>query len=1758
MTQRHRARLGAALGAGLASALAFSCLVAAPATAAPAQTPAVTTTDTTSDTVAVDGAQLEWAYSRYAQYGVFGAWSMTASGDRVSTGTVNGQTVTGLDADAAKEFNVGRFEGGTGELDAVTGAGTVTWADTGDWVLNAYNGQYGAPDETLRDPILTIDDDGTGELSFEVFIPEGLDMSGNPAPAAGPDRITLATFSEVSLDDGVITAVPEYAGREYVVSDTTTGSPWAACDGAGGSWPQAWIDFLPSSVRAHYYSTSCSGLNLMKPPVNVTVSLGEIDAAFVTQPVGASVDAGQTASFSVTATGNPLAYQWQRSTDGSTWTDIAGATDSRLQLPTVPSDDGVKIRALLNGELASDEVTLSVRSEAPALLYSGQDTVAYEGSYVAFGTYASGVPEPTKQWQLSRDGGATWVASGEPVGVSEQFALVPSLSDDGLLARTVFSNGVGDDVTSDPQELTVVAYSGPSTMWVEGTPVTEQQIADWNVNLRASFAGFTVPEGSTTDIQAVLVPESALEGTNTPDKADAVWYETLYASNLGPSNGHQPNQLVQPWAQLDASQRYYLVTYSTDLTDRSYDSRLLVPIEGQSDVEGEITAATIEFGFNAVHQGASPAGGCNYFVAGAVTGLGDDYQSVDGDVYVIKKHSDGTSQVVDVASRCTPAEGSSDSINQRFLFTAGEGSSTEEGTTIQWTGAGTVNAYGGLVSWYFENPELVLDENGDGQITARVGGFGSSMEDPTVKVPLDPREDVVIADVQGAQVVDGRIEIDPVWAGVDYFPLTDPLNPDSERKSVSAVPQAAKDANPDWGSWPESFVDFQYATGLSSYWHTSGLSADPLKPPMAIDVAFSGSAPEYDVLISSQPASASIVEGQDVTFTGGATAASGDVSFQWQAKKAGGDWADIEGATDSSLVLTSVLAAEWNGAAVRFVAGSSVNSVVSAEATLTVTASAAPVFTQQPTDYEALVEQGSYFSAIASGYPLPTMRWEIKGADGSWSPAPGDSNSWAESSQSVYGYATPPATLGDSGSVFRAVAENDYGVAYSDEVTLTVVTQPAGINYQPSDVPVFEGASSYLLVGVEGAPYPTVVWETSTDGGATWSESEYTGEIFEFTATAELDGVQYRAVVENEGGRVVSDVATIHVVPASEGPIYAMPGLIDPSVDNAITWTLGQQPEISWSEPGVFLSGLVDASVWQPGEDSVTADDFVAGTVNRWGAGDWSFRRDTVTVPAGTLDPSKQYGFAWLWSPTDGGRELREFDGFAPIALGSAPVIDAQPAAVSTSVGGTATFTVSASGSPEVAYQWQSQPAGGEWADLEGATSASYEVTASSAASGSLYRVVVSNGLGSVVSAEAALTVSALQPTVTVSKTEGLDADGETITVTGSGFLPDGAATTAVRPPLAGSFGGVYVVFGRFDSTWKPSEGAASSARSGLSTVWAVNAADMATIGGAERGAIELEPDGTFTATLTVAGGAYDKAGEYGVYTYAGGGVVYAPYETATPVTLDESAPALSGQPADLSAPMAAGTPTASFTVQATGSPTPTVQWERQGSDGEWAALDGATESTLRLPFDESDSGAVVRAVVTNGLGSVTSDEAVLTVVAPVDALTPLTDEELAAAAAGDATVLSVDGSVVTVSLGDEDRAAELAGRFVGAEVHSDPAFLGWQQVSASGTVTVTLPTGLAADTHHLVVRAVDGSVIGWVAVEVAATDGGVTPAPSDGGSTGGTDTGTGTADGTDGTSVAALPNTGYELGGWLAGALLLLLAGAGVTLATSRRARRG
>ena len=122
-------------------------------------------------------------------------------------------------------------------------------------------------------------------------------------------------------------------------------------------------------------------------------------------------------------------------------------------------------------------------------------------------------------------------------------------------------------------------------------------------------------------------------------------------------------------------------------------------------------------------------------------------------------------------------------------------------------------------------------------------------------------------------------------------------------------------------------------------------------------------------------------------------------------------------------------------------------------------------------------------------------------------------------------------------------------------------------------------------------------------------------------------------------------------------------------------------------------------------------------------------------------------------------------------SMATAPSISTQPSNQTVAVGAMATFSVVATGTTPLRYQWQKGTTA-----IAGATSTSYTTPAAVVSdNGSLFSVIVSNSAGSVTSNEATLTVSSSgSPVITQQPTNQTVAVGETATfsVAATGTLP--------------------------------------------------------------------------------------------------------------------------------------------------------------------------------------------------------------------------------------------------------------------------------------------------------------------------------------------------------------------------------------------------
>ena len=182
-----------------------------------------------------------------------------------------------------------------------------------------------------------------------------------------------------------------------------------------------------------------------------------------TQPAAQSLFVGDTATFSVSATGTaPLSYQWARG-----GTSIAGANGASYTTATlVAADDGALYTVTVSnsaGSVTSSSGKLSVALHAPAITTNPSDVSVTMGSPATFTVAASGTGPLSYQWLRGGVviGGAT----------SSSYSLANAqLTDSGSLFSVVAANGAGT-ATSAAAKLTVTAL--PVSITVQPVGATQ-------------------------------------------------------------------------------------------------------------------------------------------------------------------------------------------------------------------------------------------------------------------------------------------------------------------------------------------------------------------------------------------------------------------------------------------------------------------------------------------------------------------------------------------------------------------------------------------------------------------------------------------------------------------------------------------------------------------------------------------------------------------------------------------------------------------------------------------------------------------------------------------------------------------------------------------------------------------------------------------------------------------------------------------------------------------------------------------------------------------------------------------------------------------------------------------------------------------------------------------------------------------------------------------------------------------------------------
>lgn len=176
------------------------------------------------------------------------------------------------------------------------------------------------------------------------------------------------------------------------------------------------------------------------------------------QPANATAKVGVSVSFSVTATGANLIYQWQYSANGgSSW---ANCTSSGSNTPTfsfiaAERFDGRLFRCVVsnpNGSAVSNAAKLTI-DRRPLITAQPKNVTTQAGSSVAFSVTASG-DSLSYQWQYSANSGSSWTNCSSSGANTSTFSFTAAERFNGRLFRCIVTNQYGS-VVSNSGKLTI-------------------------------------------------------------------------------------------------------------------------------------------------------------------------------------------------------------------------------------------------------------------------------------------------------------------------------------------------------------------------------------------------------------------------------------------------------------------------------------------------------------------------------------------------------------------------------------------------------------------------------------------------------------------------------------------------------------------------------------------------------------------------------------------------------------------------------------------------------------------------------------------------------------------------------------------------------------------------------------------------------------------------------------------------------------------------------------------------------------------------------------------------------------------------------------------------------------------------------------------------------------------------------------------------------------------------------------------------------
>lgn len=1248
------------------------------------------------------------------------------------------------------------------------------------------------------------------------------------------------------------------ANKKYQWEEKIAGV-WVPISGKTSTSYSILADSPSLSGREYHCIVSNDGGEVVSDTVTLTVLLEK--PKITTQPKSIRISAGGEATFTIVASGTDFDLQWQQLVN-NTWTDLVGKTDSQFLYQSTDSEEGnvytYRCKVYNTDHIVySNEVTLTINYIAPVIDINVTDQTAHENTEVTF-TFTPIGNDLSYQWYKYANNNTIKITGANAVS----YTFTAQYSDNKAQYYCVVKNS-GGEVQTRKAILTVKHALPVIILQPQNTSVVVSNSATFSIDATGENLKFQWEE----KIANVWTPVSGKTSKVYTKQVNSKSLDGLEIHCLVENDG---GTIVSNTAILSVVNKAPVITSNpSDLTVHENEYAEFVIVASGNDItyqwKQKINNAWVNIpGADSPQYGFDASIGDNH--ASFKCYIENDGGSAESKEAILIVHY--TAPVITIEPE--DAIVYNNKVASFTVTASGESKAYQWQKKNQnvWTNISGANAdtYSFIASLEDDKTfyKCIVSNNGGSDETSEV--MLTVLPGPIILVP--PESQTVIeqtkvtfsisvqgegityqwqkkvnddwTDISGQQsasytftatlayndtyyrcVVEndsGTVESDEAHLTVLHTPpsiKTQPLDQivhenETATFTVEAIGNAIEYK---WQKYSRnSWIDIPN-TNSPSYSLVASLADNNSQFQCiakntggtitfnTVTLTVLNTAPVFTV----QPQNKTVDESTNVTFA--AEASGNDVDYQWQTN-IDGVWVDIENEQDKIYTFRALLTD--NGKQYKCIASNDGGSVDSNVAELTVNARIPnkPVIITQPRDLTVHENIESRFIIEIDNEEDNTLQWQIE-INNEWS------NIYQEKSP-IYQF-TP--TLADNQNKYRCEVKNSLYTIYSDEVTLTVQHTAPTIATEPTPKDVYENTVISFAIRAVGEELE-YQWQRRIDNA--WRNIEHANaDIYTFTVTIEDDDTEYRCIVFNDGGKVITTSALLnvkHVPPKILNKLQDQTVYENTKVTLSVE-TVGEGLEYQWQRradndwvnignenlpiyefnalhrySGTFYrcivhndGGSVESNemlltVWytipiittHPKDQLVSEGKIANFSVAAIGEDlhyQWKKNINGIIID---IQNANNYSYSFTVTADDDktkyfcevsndGGHISTNEALLSIKY-APPVIEKQPESVIVKENETAVFTIKATGN-DVEYQWQYN-IDGTWTEINGQTTDAYSVLGLVSNSGMQVQCIVSNNGGKVLSNIVLLTIRNAPPKISSSLLDQVVHENDTVIFT--------------------------------------------------------------------------------------------------------------------------------------------------------------------------------------------------------------------------------------------------------------------------------------------------------------------------------------------------------------------------------------------------------